>query len=230
MAQRRSPGEHIVREVNAALWRAGDAWRKANADAAVRGRSWVRQVQQNFNAGAERFGESLAASQQIQREAIRAMVPPPQARPAAIMRAKAARAKPPAVSRKIAAKPGGAGTPSSAGRVAAATNAFVDTASLDAVDHLAAIQRAVRGLGPTSDVLENYRWWVTQSEAEDAEYARLYPNTDRAAQIAGTVVPILLSGGVSAAPQGFVRLAPLAVKSRLDLEVERLRNASDPKL
>lgn len=208
MAQRRSPGDQIVREVNAALWRAGDAWWKANADAAARGRSFVRQVQENFNAGAERLGENLAASQQIQREAIRAILPPPRAKPV-----QAGPSKSPTVSRKDGARPGGATGPSAAGRVAAATNAFVDTASLDAVDHLAAIQRAVRGLGPTSDVLENYRWWVTQSEAEDAEYARLYPNTDRAAQIAGTVVPLLLSGGASAAPQGFARLAPLAVKS-----------------
>jgi hypothetical protein len=213
MARRQSWGERIARDAKLAMRDAAVALEQAKADATARGRTLIRDIEENVSAGAARFGENLAASQQIQREAVRAIVPPPRASPAATPRAKAAPAKSPTVSQKAGAKPGGAAIPSAAGRIAAATNALVDTATLDAVDHVAAIQRAVRGMGPTSDVFENYRWWVTQSEAEDAEYARLYPNTDRAAQIAGTVVPILLSGGASLAPQGFVRLAPLAVKS-----------------
>lgn len=41
----------------------------------------------------------------------------------------------------------------------------------------------------------------------------LYPNSRRLGQLGGTIVPILATGGASAAPLGFARIAPLAART-----------------
>jgi hypothetical protein len=54
---------------------------------------------------------------------------------------------------------------------------------------------------------------MEQSDAQEERDELLYPNSRKIGQIGGTVIPILVTGGASAAPQAFSRIAPLAAKT-----------------
>lgn len=137
MAQRRSRGEQIVRDVNFALWSANDVFRKVSADAAARGGAWMRRVQENVSAGAEHLGENLAASQQAQRGAVRAIVPLP--RPAPIpTRPKAGPAKPAPATRAARLTTPANREPQSIGDHALEAALHVDAAVRGAADVLTA--------------------------------------------------------------------------------------------
>lgn len=99
-----------------------------------------------------------------------------------------------------------------AGRVGAFVNGAGDAATLGLTNHYAALQQMKQGLGIGANPIENYKWLLQQQKAQDRLEKEKYPLSRGAGAVVGTVAPILLTGGASAAPQGFARIAPHAVK------------------
>lgn len=99
-----------------------------------------------------------------------------------------------------------------AGRVGAFVNGAGDAATLGLANHLAVMQQMKQGYGIGMNPIDNYKWLLQQQEAQDRLEKEKYPLSRGAGAVVGTVAPIVLTGGASAAPQGFARIAPHAVK------------------
>ncbi|WGU40924.1 hypothetical protein [Phenylobacterium sp. NIBR 498073] len=98
------------------------------------------------------------------------------------------------------------------GRAGAFVNGAGDAATLGLANHLMVIQQMRQGAGIGLNPIENYKHLLGLQEAQDLLEKEKYPLSRGAGSVVGTVAPLILSGGASAAPQGFTRIAPHAVK------------------
>lgn len=98
------------------------------------------------------------------------------------------------------------------GRAGAFVNGAGDAATLGLANQLMVIQQMRQGAGIGLNPIENYKHLLGLQEAQDLLEKEKYPLSRGAGSLVGTVAPIVLTGGASAAPQGFTRIAPHAVK------------------
>lgn len=98
------------------------------------------------------------------------------------------------------------------GRAGAFVNGAGDAATAGLGNHLAVIQQMKQGQWIGLNPIESYKHLLRLQEAQDQRDKEKYPLSRGAGAVVGTVAPLVLTGGASAAPQGFARIAPHAVK------------------
>lgn len=178
----------------------------AIADQAAQG---SRRLTASLNTAAENFGDNLAAAQGIERQMWRTVVQAAPKRPVAA--APQTRPSKPRPAPNAAARP--TGVRAGIERAAAVADGAADAATFGLSDHAAAMARASLGGWQGENVLDRYRAHMARSDAQEARDTLLYPNSRRLGQLGGTIVPILATGGASAAPLAFARIAPLAART-----------------
>lgn len=174
-----------------------------------------RLLTASLNTAADNFGRNLAVAQGIERQMWRtaakaaprlsAAATPPQTRPSKPHSATNAAPRP------AAARP--TGVRAGIERAAAVSDGAVDAATFGLSDHAAAMALASLSAGQGESILDRYRSQMARSDAQEARDKLLYPNSRKLGQLGGTIVPILATGGASAAPLAFTRIAPLAART-----------------
>ena len=98
------------------------------------------------------------------------------------------------------------------GRAGAFVNGAGDAATAGLGNHLAVIHQMKQGQWIGLNPIESYKHLLGLQEAQDQHDKEKYPVSRGAGAVVGTVAPLVLTGGASAAPQGFARIAPHAIK------------------
>ncbi len=181
----------------------------AASDQAAQG---SRRLAASVNAAADSFGRDLAFSQGLERQMWRtaAKAAPRIAAPVASAQTRPSKPRP-TVPRAVSPRP--TGVRASIERAAAVSDGAVDAATFGLSDHAVAMALASLNGGQGEGLLDRYRSQMARSDAQEARDVLLYPNSRRLGQIGGTIVPFLATGGASAAPLAFTRIAPLAART-----------------
>lgn len=215
MTQRRSLLENMRDNVTT---RIEEGRRAIASSAAIMSNGVKRQgdrLAASVNSAAKSFGDNLGYAQALDRQMV-------QIAARSAPRISAGAQRPQKVAPRPHTRPEGAsqraptrptGIRAGVERASAVVDGAVDAASFDLGDHLNAIGLAYRGLGPGENAIDQYNWWMEQSDAQERRDELLYPNSRKVGQIGGTVIPLLVTGGASAAPQAFSRIAPLAART-----------------